>query len=73
MCMRAIMAPMAKKQVPAVVSEYMAQIGAKGGKKGGKATGKKGLAAMPAALRREIALKGVAGRRKKNADIQNKP
>jgi len=50
---------MAKKKPPQAVSDYMAEIGAKGGKR----TGSKGLGAMSAERREEIQAKGLLTRR----------
>jgi hypothetical protein len=51
---------MARKETPAAVSEYLAEIGRRGGEK----TGRKGLAAMPPEQREAIQAKAAAARRK---------
>ena len=50
---------MAKRKLPAGISEYMAEIG----REGGRSKVPKGTSMMSDEKRREIALKGVAARR----------
>ena len=59
---------MAKKKVPADVSEYLAQIGSKGGKVGGK----RSLETMTPEQRTERAKKAVAAREAKRQKAATK-